>query len=101
MSKKSSNALKKASKKEKGKILDDFCESCDCYRSQAIKVLRRILGPNISGSGRHRKYDPKVIPHLVSYWKSTNRMYSKRLKAALTSWIKYDTHPSLTENLKG
>ena len=91
---------KKASKKEKGKILDEFCESYECSRGHAIKMLGRGLEPNITGRGRKRKYDPKVIPHLVRYWKLTNRMCSKRLKAALPIWIKYDTHPTLTDELK-
>ena len=91
---------KKASKKEKGKILDEFCESYECSRGHAIKMLGRNLEPSISGRGRRRKYDPKMIPHLVRYWKLTNRMCPKRLKAALPIWIKYDTHPSPTDELK-
>lgn len=51
---------KKASKKEKGKILDEFCESYECSRGHAIKMLGRGLEPNITGRGRKRKYDPKV-----------------------------------------
>ena len=89
--------FKKASKKETGKILDEFCESYECSRGHAIKMLGRNLEPNISGRGRCRKYDPKFMPYSVSYLKLNNRMYSKSLKAALPIWILYDAHSSLTE----
>jgi hypothetical protein len=91
---------KNATRKEKSKILDEFCKVCQLSRKHAIRALRKP--PGISGPkpGPKRIYNDQFVQHLVRLWKATRHMCSKRLKAALPIWLEYDPHPDLDDKIR-
>jgi hypothetical protein len=71
----------KASKEEKGKILDEFTQVTHLHRKAAIRLLNRVY--ESSGKkrrGRKRKYDSVVVESLKTIWEASDRLCSKRLK---------------------
>jgi len=68
------------SKKEKGRILDEFTKVAGCHRKAAIRLIR---GNNQFKTnkkrGRSRQYDAAVVGALRVVWEATDRLCSKRL----------------------
>jgi len=81
-----------ASKKEKGRILDEFTHVTGYHRKAAIRLLSR---GNESGTnkrhGRPRQYNASVAGALRVTWEATDRLCSKRLHPFL---------PELVETLR-
>lgn len=57
-----------ASRKEKQRILDEFCETAGMHRKAAIRLLNRKRGPSLRRPGRPRRYGPEVSEALVKVW---------------------------------
>jgi hypothetical protein len=88
---------KKASRKEKTTILDQFCTVCGYHRKHAIRVLRRFrrfTKPQPRKRGRPSRYHtPVILNPLKTIWVAANLPCSKRLKAILPLWLPgYDQH---------
>ncbi len=69
-----------ASKKEKGRILDEFTSVTHFHRKAAIRLLRR--GGQVRVGRRHgrpRQYGHDVVSALRVVWEATDRLCSKRL----------------------
>jgi hypothetical protein len=79
----------RASKKEKGKILDEFSKVVSCHRKAAIRLLHRR---NQTGAGkkpgRPRQYGATVAGALRVVWEATDRLCSKRLHPFLPELVK-------------
>ncbi len=72
-----------AGKGEKGRILNEFCETTGLHRKAAIRRLRRQpAGPSLV-PGRPRRYGPAVAAALVPIWEAGDRMCGKLLAAAM------------------
>ena len=72
---------RKASKEEKGKILDEFTQVTHMHRKAAIRLLNRVFeSANKKKRGRKRKYGTIVIDSLKTIWEASDRLCSKRLK---------------------
>lgn len=84
---------KKASRREKSHILDEYCTNCDYNRKYAVRKLasfklRRRPGKAKGKPGRSSKYDkPKILAPLKTIWLSSGLPCSKRLKAMLPIWL--------------
>ena len=82
---------RKASKKQKTAILDEFCQTCGYNRKYAIYLLytfKRFTKPKPKKRGKPSKYNqPDVITPLRRIWLTANLPCSKRLKAILPQWI--------------
>lgn len=82
---------KRASKKEKTLILDEFCLNCSYHRKHAIRVLRsfrRFTKPKPKKRGKPSRYSkPSVLSPLKKIWLAANLPCSKRLKAVLPLWL--------------
>lgn len=82
---------KRATKKEKTAILDEFCLNCDYHRKHAIRILnnfKRFTKPKPKKRGKPSKYNkPSVIEPLKRIWLTANLPCSKRLKAILPLWL--------------
>ena len=77
------------SKKEKGKILDEFTKVRGCHRKAAIRLLHRTKRPGISKKrGQPRKYDSTVAGALNVLWEATDHLCCKRLHPFLPELIK-------------
>jgi hypothetical protein len=74
-----------ARKKEKGKILDEFCQTTGLHRKAAIRLLGR--GRSLMAvprkKGRPARYGPEVTEALVRVWEVGDRMCGKLLTAVL------------------
>jgi len=67
-------------KKEKGKILDEFTKVTGYHRKAAIRLLHQAnRRPANKKRGRRRKYSPAVAGALKIAWEATDRLCSKRL----------------------
>ena len=68
------------SKKEKGKILDEFTKVTGCHRKAAIRLFRRGNQSRTNKKrGRPRRYGTAVVEALRVVWEATDRLCSKRL----------------------
>jgi hypothetical protein len=80
-------------KEEKGKILDEYCEVCGYNRKYAIRLLNKkpyLKSDKTERRGRPNEYNTDSIrKYLITVWKVTNLICSKRMKAILTQWLPY------------
>lgn len=92
---------KKAKRKEKNLILNEFCQVCKYNRKYAIYILntRSETKPARLKPGRPSKYDESFASCLKEVWESTGRICSKKLKAAMPVWVHFfdfsDAHRNL------
>ena len=69
-----------ASRKEKGRILDEFTNVTGLHRKAAIRLLRRRGQAKVNRRrGRPRCYGHDVVSTLRVVWEATDRLCSKRL----------------------
>jgi hypothetical protein len=77
--------FKRASKKEKTIILNEFCETCGYHRKHAIRLLnhyKRFTKPKPKKRGRPSRYNTRlIIAPLKHIWLTANLPCAKRLKA--------------------
>ncbi len=79
----------RASKKEKGRILDEFTKVVGCHRKAAIRLLHREDSPQQGKRrGRRRRYGDEVMDALRRIWEASDRLCSKRLKPFLGELVK-------------
>ena len=70
-----------ASKKGKGKILDEFVSNTGYHRKSAIRLLGyRGRNKDVSKRGRPKKYHSVVLSELKYLWEIMDHLCSKRLK---------------------
>jgi hypothetical protein len=73
----------KATRVQKGRLLDEFCRIAELHRKSAIRLLNRIGNGPRKAAGRPRIYGSQIVPHLVRLWELCDRPCSKLLVAAL------------------
>ena len=80
---------RRARKKEKGRILDEFCQTTGLHRKAAIRLLGRGRGlaPVPKKMGRPGRYGPEVTEVLVKVWEAGDRMCGKLLVAVLPTLV--------------
>jgi hypothetical protein len=82
---------KKAGRKEKTAILNEFCATCGCHRKHAIRVLKgfkRFTKPKPKRRGKPSLYQNEAILNpLKKIWLAANLPCSKRLKVILPIWL--------------
>ena len=79
---------RKARKKDKKPILDEFCANCGYHRKYAIRLLS--LRPRSRGKkpGAKPVYDSTALLIVLKHiWFATDQMCSKKLKAAILLWL--------------
>jgi hypothetical protein len=78
----------KASKDEKGKILDEFISVTGCHRKAAIRLLRHNPKREINRKrGRPQEYGIEVITALKTVWEASDHLCSKRLQPFIPELI--------------
>lgn len=104
-----SKKYRKAGKKEKSRILDEFTEVTEYNRSYASLILRRGYCKKNKRSkftkrrGRKKKYDFEVLRKLVEIWEILDFPCGKRFKAIIEEAIENlskNNHLSLREEIK-
>lgn len=82
---------KRASRKEKTLILDEFCATCGYHRKHAIRLLRRFkrfTKPKPKKRGAPSIYNkPSITEPLKRIWLAANLPCSKRMKAIIPLWM--------------
>jgi len=79
----------RATKKEKGRILDEFTRVIGCHRKAAIRLLRLRNQPGASKKGgRPRQYGSTVASALKIAWGASDRLCSKRLHPFLPELVR-------------
>jgi hypothetical protein len=82
---------KKAPRREKTTILDEFCAVSGYHRKHAIRLLRRFRRfqkPKQRKRGRLSLYDREaLLKPLKRIWLASNLPCSKRLKALMPLWL--------------
>ncbi len=78
----------RASKKGKGRILEEFVTTTQLHRKAAIRLLnRRDREPSKKKSGRPRQYGLEVMASLKVVWEATNRLCSRRFRPFLPELV--------------
>lgn len=79
----------RASKEEKGKILDEFTKVTGLHRKAAIRLLNRVKH-HVAGKrwGRPSEYGSEVTRALEEIWEASDRLCSKRLKPFIAEMVK-------------
>jgi hypothetical protein len=79
----------KASKEEKGKMLDEFTKVTSLHRKAAIRLLNRVChSTTCKRCGRKRKYGSEVVAVLKEVWEASDRLCSKRLQPFIPEMVK-------------
>src|SRR4030043_369811 len=82
---------KRACRKDKAIILDEFCTTCGYHRKHAIRLLKkftRFIKPKKKKRGRTPLYNKEaIVKPMKKIWLSANLPCSKRLKAVLPLWL--------------
>ena len=76
-----------ASKKDKGKILDEFTAITGYHRKHGIRLLNGIAGNKGKQAEGRRIYDEAVREAVIVVWEASDRICGKRLKAALANFV--------------
>ncbi|MEX2430704.1 MAG: transposase family protein [Dehalococcoidia bacterium] len=76
-------------KKEKGRILDEFCQTTGLHRKAAIRLLGggNRLSAVSKKTGRPQRYGLEVTQALVTVWEAGDRMCGKLLAAVLPALV--------------
>lgn len=85
-----------ATRKEKGKILDEFCATTNYHRKSAIRLFNKPASSYLKRrpAGKPKTYEPeRLLEPLKRIWIATDQLCSKRLKSALPLWLPfYEKH---------
>lgn len=82
---------RRAGKKAKVTILDEFCAVCGYHRKYAIRLLNQRGTPKRKRRpGRKSIYaTPEFLTALKHIWFASDQMCSKKLKAAIPLWLPF------------
>ena len=73
----------RASRAERGRILDEYCRVTGCHRKAAIRALRRAPRAGRRRAGRPRRYGPELETVLERIWRASDGLSGKLLVAVL------------------
>jgi hypothetical protein len=88
-----SERYKRASKADKGKILDEFTRTTGLHRKAVIRSLNRT--GEFQGKkrgGRPKKYSSDIVAILKTVWEASDRLCSKRLKPFMPEMLRVLRH---------
>jgi len=71
---------KAGGKADKGKILDEFCQTTGMHRKAAVRLLNQKAGPRPLRRGRRKHYTLETLALLIRLWEVGDRPCGKLLK---------------------
>jgi hypothetical protein len=97
---------RQASREDKRRILDEFCQVTHYHRKSALRLLNGPPPERTPPPRRPRPphYGPKVLRVLRAVWEAAGYPWSLRLKALLPLWLPWAQHrfrlsPALSQQL--
>lgn len=78
---------RRAAKKEKQAILDEFCLTTGYHRKSATRLLAAEPAPSGRQIGRHKTYGPTVARALKRLWEAADGICSKRLGPVIPDFL--------------
>ncbi len=79
-----------STRKEKSKILDEFCAVNSYNRKHAIRILKGDVRPRVRKPGPSSRYNRiDVLKALKELWQLMNEMCSKKMKVAFIDWLPF------------
>ena len=86
-----------ASRRDKSRLLDEFCRATGRHRKVAIRILRRRPQRSAPRAGRPREYGILLRPVLEELWEASDFLCSKRLAPYLPELLEaLERHDALT-----
>ena len=80
---------RRAGKRYKSRILDEFCAVCGYNRKYAIGLLAERARRPRKKPGPQRRYGPELDPILRHIWLACEQICGKRLRQAIPLWLPY------------
>ncbi|NQU11168.1 integrase [bacterium] len=80
---------RRAGRRYKSKILDEFCAVCGYHRKYAIRLLAGRARAPKQRPGPKPRYGAAVTAVLKRLWLDSDQLCSKRLQRALPLWLPY------------
>ena len=68
-----------ADKRERGRLLDEYCRITECHRKAAIRRLRAVGRPRGRAPGRPVHYGRELLPLLEQLWRASDYLSGKLL----------------------
>jgi hypothetical protein len=68
-----------ADKRERGRLLDEYCRITECHRKAAIRRLRAGGRPSGRAAGRPVHYGPELLPLVEQLWRASDYLSGKLL----------------------
>lgn len=85
-----SSRYRNSTRREKSKILDEFCAVNDYNRKHAIRILNKGDGSRMRRPGPTSRYNRiDVLKALKELWELMNEMCSKKMKVAFVDWLPF------------
>ena len=81
-----------ADKRQRGRILDEYCRTTGCHRKAASRRLRAAPQPAARAPGRPRHYTRELLPILERAWIASDQLSGKLLRPILPALLA-DTRP--------
>lgn len=78
---------RKASKPERGRMLDEYCRVTRCHRKAAIRAFGRRAQTPRRAPGRPRRYGASLEPVLERLWRASDRLSGKLLVAVVPTLL--------------
>jgi len=76
-----------ASRREKGRLLTEFCRITGRHRKSAVRLLRRRPRARPPRTGRPRHYGPEIVALLRTVWEASDYLCGKRLAPFLPTLV--------------
>ncbi len=77
-----------ANRRERGRLLDEYCRTTGCHRKAAIRRLRRRPGPRGQAPGRPVQYVPRDLAAVLERaWLASDQLSGKLLRPILPTLL--------------
>src|SRR5260370_2532588 len=77
-----------ADKRERGRLLDEYCRTTGCHRKAAIRRLRRPPGPRRRAPGRPVQYAAHELTTILERaWLASDQLSGKLLRPILPALL--------------
>ena len=80
---------RRASRAQKGRILDEVCELLGMHRKSLVRIFGRRPTRKAKRRGPKPRYGAEVLAPLKVIWRTAQQPCSKRLRVVVAAWLPY------------